>query len=187
MNYIPINQGVQIQQSWAYGHQVNLLAAGASTTLTNKSGVLNTGSGIYSGRMGALKAFTAINTPTTKILIAEVPKKPADQPANRTMPEESEKSVILPGLRLWKADLEKYNLTFLDFEENLEQAGSVCHGTICCDYKIRVSANNSLSEKATVRVTNTIVLPLYDLLISISLLGILFICCWCFRWPSHFW
>lgn len=158
-NYLILSlliKGVQTQQGFAYAHQVNLLAAGASKTVPGGSDVLNTGSGIYSGRFGALKAFTAINSPTTKILIAEVPKKPADHPANMTMPEESDNSVLLPGPKLLKADLTEYNVKFLDFDTNSTQAGHLCQGSLCCDYNIRASTNNSFSQKALVMMARPI-------------------------------
>lgn len=58
---------VQFQQSWAYANDVTLLAANANLPRFHGSG-----SGIYAGRLGALKVFVS-QTVTTKILISKVP------------------------------------------------------------------------------------------------------------------
>lgn len=50
---------VQIQQSWAYKNNVNLLAAGR-----NLPSVGSTGSGIYHGRFGPLTAVMSPNNET---------------------------------------------------------------------------------------------------------------------------
>lgn len=64
---------VQYQQSWAYTNNVNLLAANINWPSLHCSG-----SGIFSGRFGALEAFVS-QTPTTKVLIAKVPSMPSNE------------------------------------------------------------------------------------------------------------
>lgn len=65
--FIPMISAAQYQQSWAYGNNVNLLAAN-----TNLPTLDCTGSGIFSGRSGALDVFVS-EQPATKILLAKVP------------------------------------------------------------------------------------------------------------------
>ncbi|CAB3220557.1 unnamed protein product [Arctia plantaginis] len=67
---MPYLTAVTIQESYAYTMDVNFLAAGANTV-----GVGSAGSGIYSGKAGALAAIMP-GSPTTKLLVSRVPKIP---------------------------------------------------------------------------------------------------------------
>jgi len=68
----PFLTAVQIQQNWAQSNKVNFLGAGA-----NQPKVGSTGSGIYSGKSGALIS-TMTGEETTKLLVHEVPKTPGN-------------------------------------------------------------------------------------------------------------
>lgn len=117
---------VQILQSWAYGHEVNLLSAGASTSET-------TGSGIYAGRLGALQQFMAV-APTTRILIAELPKDPA---SSGNLIANADENIVWKDVQdLWVENLRPYHIIALNFEENHNQAGRFCNDTICCEYNV---------------------------------------------------
>lgn len=120
-----------MQQSWAYGYGVNLLSAGAST-------LENTGSGIYSGRLGALRAIMA-DTPTTKVLVAELPKRPSENIHPGAHNEDVIETTLKATQNLWKENLDQYQIYALDFEKNYTQVGKQCHGTICCEYNITVN------------------------------------------------
>lgn len=72
-------------QSWAYGNPVSYLAV-----------ALNTGSEIYSGRMSPLQALI-INSPTFKILVAEILQKPVHSPPDR--PTDDDMKTVLLDMR----------------------------------------------------------------------------------------
>ncbi|XP_045516407.1 vanin-like protein 1 isoform X3 [Pieris brassicae] len=67
---MPYLTAVEIQQGYAAQMNVNFLAAGA-----NNVRVGSTGSGIYSGKAGALISLMA-GAPTTRLMVARVPKVP---------------------------------------------------------------------------------------------------------------
>ncbi|XP_035448666.2 vanin-like protein 2 isoform X3 [Spodoptera frugiperda] len=67
---LPYLTAVQIQEAYAYSLDVNFLGAGA-----NNVRVGSAGSGIYSGKAGALISIMP-GLPTTKVLVAKVPKVP---------------------------------------------------------------------------------------------------------------
>lgn len=124
---------------------MNLLAAGANTAL-------NTGSGIYSGHMGAIKSIMA-DPPTTKVLVAKIPTKALPHPqinANDDDDDDDNNSEIKIAHKLWKENLDKYHMHALDFEANTTQIGKICNGTICCWYNITASASKE-SIRATVK------------------------------------
>ncbi|XP_023952054.2 vanin-like protein 2 [Bicyclus anynana] len=67
---LPYLTAVQIQEAYAYSMDVNFLGAGA-----NNVQVGSAGSGIYSGKAGALVSIMP-GVPTTRLLVARVPKVP---------------------------------------------------------------------------------------------------------------
>ncbi|KAJ2942846.1 hypothetical protein O0L34_g15035 [Tuta absoluta] len=67
---MPYLTAVQIQESYAYALNVNFLASGA-----NNVRVGSAGSGIYSGKRGALVS-TMPGLPATRLLVSRVPKTP---------------------------------------------------------------------------------------------------------------
>uniref|UniRef100_A0A2A4K2W7 CN hydrolase domain-containing protein n=1 Tax=Heliothis virescens TaxID=7102 RepID=A0A2A4K2W7_HELVI len=67
---LPYLTAVQIQEAYAYALDVNFLGAGANNVRVGSGG-----SGIYSGKAGALISIMP-GLPTTKVLVAKVPKVP---------------------------------------------------------------------------------------------------------------
>ncbi|XP_050677594.1 vanin-like protein 1 isoform X1 [Leptidea sinapis] len=67
---MPYLTAVEIQQAYAYAMNVNFLASGA-----NNVRVGSAGSGIFSGKAGALVSIMP-GVPTTKVMVARVPKVP---------------------------------------------------------------------------------------------------------------
>ncbi|CAG9791384.1 unnamed protein product [Diatraea saccharalis] len=67
---MPYLSAVQIQEGYAFAMDVNFLAAGSNNVRVGSSG-----SGIFSGKAGALIS-TMPGLPTTKLLVATVPKIP---------------------------------------------------------------------------------------------------------------
>lgn len=122
-----------MQQSWAYTNRVNLLAAGSSTRGA-------TGSGIYSGRQGALQAIMAIR-PTIRALVAKVPKKPyASADYTELAPERGQPS--RSNQNIWRENLDSYQLKLLNFDQNASQNGRACFKSICCEYNVTASIRN---------------------------------------------
>ncbi|XP_059054217.1 vanin-like protein 1 [Achroia grisella] len=69
---MPYLTAVQIQEGFAYSMNINFIASGA-----NNVGIGSAGSGIFSGKAGALVS-TMPGTATTQLLVARVPKVPGN-------------------------------------------------------------------------------------------------------------
>lgn len=142
---------IQYQQSWAYAHNVNLVAANANWQAVN-----TTGSGIYAGRLGAQKVFFS-EIPTSKVLVARLPinlpsedETPYIKPdeeikeypkyVQRLTQDDNFKPVFYKNVRQDNMDLAK--VRFLDFIASTNFSGTVCMGDFCCSYNIEISKNN---------------------------------------------
>lgn len=154
---------VQFQQSWAYANNVNLLAANANSQRYNASG-----SGIYAGRLGALKVFSSPTKAITKVLVAKVPTQlpPDDYTVTEGVPQnvqrysiesmqqqneidfnENESVQHLYDKTIGQEDMKLYAVEFLDFAERLRHNGTICDGKICCDYDIDISDNGAQNQE----------------------------------------
>uniref|UniRef100_A0A1B0GA13 CN hydrolase domain-containing protein n=2 Tax=Glossina morsitans morsitans TaxID=37546 RepID=A0A1B0GA13_GLOMM len=145
---LPFLTAVQNQEGWAFANDVNLLAADASYPSQQ-----NTGSGIYAGRLGRLSA-AIFQEPTTKLLIAKVPK--SEYRSSYQMPTAIE-PVFMPQLvtpRFTKLDLQRdYNVDVFTtklLEENFTTVNEMlCHRSFCCDFQIeRQKIGDSPSHQA---------------------------------------
>lgn len=116
-----------MQQSWAATHNVNLLAANVNHPSAGASG-----SGIYSGRTGALDMFVS-GSEKTKILKAQVP---CSINAATKLIENVPLSLAQSKLKIRHEDLSKYAIEFLNFAVKPLQKGRLCHGNICCNYTV---------------------------------------------------
>uniref|UniRef100_A0A336LT70 CSON000083 protein n=1 Tax=Culicoides sonorensis TaxID=179676 RepID=A0A336LT70_CULSO len=139
---IPFLSAVQIQQSWAYKNNVNLLAAGA-----NLPSIGSTGSGIYHGRFGPL---TAVMNPDnqTKILVAEVPKFIGNVSASLpvAVPIVPNTPSAMLNLYLKRDQIDKYVSELIVIPEefsgnstSLYFDADVCDGDFCCDFDFNVT------------------------------------------------
>lgn len=127
----PFLTAAQVQQAWAFGNNVNLLAAGSS-----RPEVGSTGSGIYNGRFGALTGVMSSKA-ISKIYQAAVPKmrispvQPVYGLLERSNPEDM--------LSLY---LKRDNFTpFTSIEvppTNGHIVTYVCNGAICCDFDLDI-------------------------------------------------
>lgn len=122
---------LQAQQSWAFAKNVTLLAANANYPY----GAV-TGSGIYSGRAGALDMYVT-GVEGTRIMRAQVPYHVSSATKRRPTSLNPRQSSIIPN------DLSQYNVKFLDFSHSKEQSGDLCHGQICCSYAVQVTERTS--------------------------------------------
>lgn len=149
---LPFLTAVQIQQNWAHSNDANFLGAGA-----NNPQVGSAGSGIYSGKSGALIS-TMTGDQTTRLLVHEVPKVPGGS-VTRTSPAYSGEN--FDGLKLKRDQLDVY--TFQDLKvpdstnTSLNESFTLCHSpeeashNLCCDFEIstawRSVPQNSVSYK----------------------------------------
>ncbi|XP_034828264.1 vanin-like protein 1 isoform X3 [Maniola hyperantus] len=130
---LPYLTAVEIQQAYAHTMNVNFLAAGA-----NNVRVGSTGSGIFSGKAGALISLMT-GVPTTRLLVAEVPKVPGqvegtypgpiyDNPADQdNLLLKTDSSLLSHVSRLLKTGLEEFTLEDKD---------------VYCHFKVRLSQQN---------------------------------------------
>nr|XP_017016234.2 vanin-like protein 1 [Drosophila takahashii] len=129
---LPFLGAVQLQEGWAFGNDVNLLAADAS-----QPDGRTTGSGIYAGRGGRLVA-EIYEEPTTKLLIAEVPKREHGRLAPSFTPlfEPQLKTQRFTGVATYR----DYNVDIFESEllpeDFLEVERQLCHGSFCCSFSI---------------------------------------------------
>lgn len=132
---------------WSFAHNVNLLAAGGSIPFEGYSG-----SGIFSGRHGALNAIIS-DVPVTKLLVARVPKTPDTEYNNLTTFKPSKKWNFItsnPTIILEKETIPYIQVAMLNFTQSRTQTGEVCHNDFCCQYDAEVFIHslpaNAVSE-----------------------------------------
>ncbi|XP_017120507.1 vanin-like protein 1 [Drosophila elegans] len=141
---LPFLGAIQLQEGWAFGNDVNLLAADASAPSGR-----TTGSGIYAGRGGRLIA-EIFEEPTTKLLIAEVPKKEHGQlvPSFTPLFTPQLKTARVTGVATYK----DYNVDIFEselLEENfLSLERTLCHGSFCCTFAIARKLTESSEDIA---------------------------------------
>jgi hypothetical protein len=133
---------VEAQASWAYGFDVNFLAAGYDTPSVGSAG-----SGIYAGKDGPL--LTVMPTvPTTRLLVARLLKKKS-QSSQSTLSYAGNNSKPLTysnifssridgtksRLRMMRDYLEPYETLLLD-EGDCFIERRLCHNELCCDFQV---------------------------------------------------
>lgn len=136
-----------------------------------------TGSGIYAGRFGALKAIFS-ETAMAKVLIAKVPNNPrlaiekmalqttSNKNSNRlqanivthetTQATRQAKDVSNPDEidLFFSEDVSAdFTMAFLNFSQQLHHDGAICKDGICCHYSIDINRSVPLHAK---KVTQSI-------------------------------
>lgn len=120
---------------WSYAHNVNLLAAGGSIPSEGYSG-----SGIYSGRNGALNAIMS-DVSVTKLIVANVPKTPDTVYNDLSTFKTAKKWNFIssnPSTILDKDVIPDAQIAPLNFTQNRFQKGELCHNDFCCQYDMEV-------------------------------------------------
>lgn len=148
---LPFLGALQLQEGWAFGNDVNLLAADGSRPSDKTSG-----SGIYAGRAGRLVA-EIYEEPTRKLLKARVPKRNRgvdyELPA-KTVPSFSPQLVSkrftgLATYRDYNVDIFSTQLLEADFT-NVSR--TVCHGErFCCQFQLQRTPIGNSAEYASYR------------------------------------
>ncbi|KAH8265169.1 hypothetical protein KR044_011590, partial [Drosophila immigrans] len=143
---------VQVQQSWAFANDVNLLAAGASRP---EGG--NSGTGIYHGRDGSLSSEMALAEGQRRLHVAQVPKYARGATRwgrSRRWQAEAQGPRVsnTTGYKMKRDDMTRYNTVAL--ESMLVQAGfsqleyKVCHGRLCCHFALEWRKLNATANPA---------------------------------------
>ncbi|XP_065365721.1 uncharacterized protein LOC135958754 [Calliphora vicina] len=136
---LPFLTAVQLQHGWAWGNNVNLLAAGASYPEWGM-----TGSGIYSGQLGDLVSVMVSDQGERKLYKARVPKK-----GSKLQPQPNTQPLIKPSRNITKLRLLKdpqivnYNSVLLDFSR-VDSFTNIhlCDGDVCCSFEINAQILN---------------------------------------------
>lgn len=130
--------------AWAYGNDVNLLAANSG-----EPKVGSTGTGIYAGRDGIITA--AVNDdPIRKIYVATVPKKINGKRPYKpfVIPPTGSKSTEKMFIIIDKS-IQNFTTKVIDSEVNEDQIHKVCSKEFCCEFNVtKQSKSMALNEKA---------------------------------------
>uniref|UniRef100_A0A182Q060 CN hydrolase domain-containing protein n=1 Tax=Anopheles farauti TaxID=69004 RepID=A0A182Q060_9DIPT len=137
---LPFLTASQIQQGWAFANNANLLAAGASFP-----GVGSTGTGVYSGRRGAIT--TVMNhDPQTKLYVAQVPKMSFPNAAINKIPPQKGTPAQMTKLLLKRDQIDKYATKDLPMTSNAQLEERVCYGSHCCNFTINYTVRANLQN-----------------------------------------
>ncbi|XP_001657368.2 vanin-like protein 1 [Aedes aegypti] len=131
----PFLTAVQIFESWAYGNDVNLIAAG-----TNYDPSGSTGTGVFNGRNGAVFSFITGES-TRKIFPVRVPKLPSSP----STPLDNDSETVsgrfegssLDQVNMGKDFPERFTTVLIKPEQALKMFNrTVCNGDFCCQFHI---------------------------------------------------
>lgn len=126
---LPFLTGVQIQQSWAYKYDVNLLASGASYPLAG-----STGSGIYAGKKGSLVSLMSFSN-ARKLLRSFVPKMGYHQSVGAHIQSKDIERIDLSNLKLLVDNLTYYSSVLLNVDINNTDT-RICNNKLCCNFNV---------------------------------------------------
>ncbi|XP_004527053.1 vanin-like protein 1 [Ceratitis capitata] len=138
----PFLTAVQLQQSWAWGNNVTLLAAGGSYP---RSGA--TGSGIYAGSYGSLVSIMVGNTGVRQIHVARVPKfdQESSQKSVPVKPFTEDTTQPQTGISLLRdPQLDNFESELLDLNSSSAISLELCTEELCCT----LSAETTTSERS---------------------------------------
>lgn len=131
----------QQQHGWAFAHNVNLLAAGS-----NRPAFGNTGTGIYAGRQGTVRALMNAVAEST-LFVAAINKVPGDGNAI-VIGTDTNTSYITPKIKLWPDDGIS-NFHYVRLEPNVLLERTVCDSAFCCSVEISMTENERYSDSVS--------------------------------------
>jgi hypothetical protein len=148
---------VEAQASWAYGFDVNFLAAGYNTPSVGSAG-----SGIYAGKDGPV--LTVMPTAhSTHLLVANITKKTAQNSTSNTKHVSNGHNTItaLPyentfsnrvdgndsGILMERDYLEPYETLLLNEADKVTER-KLCHNELCCDFQVTMHTNRQDQNSA---------------------------------------
>uniref|UniRef100_A0A182NCA6 CN hydrolase domain-containing protein n=1 Tax=Anopheles dirus TaxID=7168 RepID=A0A182NCA6_9DIPT len=137
---LPFLTAAQIQQGWAFANNANLLAAGASFPAIG-----STGTGIYSGRRGAITTVMT-HEPQTKLYVAQVPKMSFPNAVINKVPPQKGTPAQMAKLLLKRDQIDKYATKDLPMTSNGQLEERVCYESHCCNFTINYSVKSNLQN-----------------------------------------
>ncbi|PSN46120.1 Vanin-like protein 2 [Blattella germanica] len=147
---MPFLTALQIQSSWSYATNINLLAAGY-----DDPGNYNGGSGIFAGKNGIMKAIMPLtlhseyNDPaknhSNRLLISKVPKKTH---THEEVPELENTTLITnPTNDSERIFYHDYLIPYTTKTINKTQTfTTVCDRELCCEFKIEIETIPSINS-----------------------------------------
>ncbi|XP_037933152.1 vanin-like protein 1 [Teleopsis dalmanni] len=143
---LPFLTAVQLQQSWAWGNDVNVLAAGASLPV---AGV--TGTGIYAGVQGDLVSVIVGGVGIRKLYVSQVPiisnKTLTNDYEYKQKTETSMPIVASDELTLLKdPQIENFTSLLLDFTTQQNITQTLCNNDFCCRFDIATQSIDTPAE-----------------------------------------
>lgn len=141
---LPFLTANQMQLAWSYANNVTLLASGISNPHRGY-----TGSGIYSGSIGALTVVQS-EIFLMQILQANLtysPGVPREDSAPQVDPSFNDDTTT--SFQLRSEDLNEYGVELLAFNTNLTQIGRHCHGSFCCAFNIQATNLGEVNDSVS--------------------------------------
>lgn len=130
---LPFLTANQMQLAWSYANNVNLLASGVSDPSRG-----NTGSGIYSGSIGALTTVMSESYLAQIVLQANLTLLPG-VPHEHSEPNNGTSFDVTRNFQLRSENLNEYGVELLPFNTNVTQIGRHCSGSFCCAFNIQAT------------------------------------------------
>lgn len=137
---LPFLTASQIQLGWAFANNANLLAAGASFP-----GVGSTGTGVYSGRHGAITTIMNYD-PQSKLYVAKVPKLLFPNEVVDKIPQPKGTPAQMTKLFLKRDQIDKYTTKDLPMTSNAQLEERVCYENHCCNFTINYTVKQNLGN-----------------------------------------
>ncbi|KAM7350200.1 uncharacterized protein ACRADG_008837 [Cochliomyia hominivorax] len=135
---LPFLTAVQLQHGWAWGNNVNLLAAGASYPAFGM-----TGSGIYAGEQGALVSVMVSEEGQRKLYKAKVPKKGSSYVAEPTTDLRPQTRNVTKLRLLKDPQIQNYSSLIVKISPTQEDYKTMlCDEDICCSFEIKAQIIN---------------------------------------------
>lgn len=129
---------VQVHQGWSYSNNVNLLAAGSSNPLVG-----STGTGIYNGRNGIIKAVMNQGNGVRQLYTAQVPKyRHLAKRSLTTAPKAVKAKLTMPDIYLKRDYLDSYQTHVVDLLNSTSLRHEMCftNSTLCCKFELKWQA-----------------------------------------------
>lgn len=126
---------VQVHQAWSYSNNVNLLAAGSSNPLVG-----STGTGIYNGRKGIIKAVMNQGKGVRQLYTAQVPKyRHLTKRSLSTTSKAIKAKLTMPDIYLKRDYLESYQTHVVDLLNSTSLKHEMCftNSTLCCKFELK--------------------------------------------------
>ncbi|XP_054733237.1 vanin-like protein 3 isoform X2 [Anastrepha obliqua] len=126
----PFLTAIQLQQSWAWGNNVTLLAAGGSYPMAGA-----TGSGIYAGSGGSLSTAMIGTIGVRQLLVAKVPKfgNESSPQVTRTRQFADVSATPQTGIKLLRdPQLDNFNSVLLPLTPSTAISVEQCAEDLCC-------------------------------------------------------